>query len=75
MDRIGSLDDALAWAEEIAGLAPLSLAYTKLALNGGRDGALTAEIQLALDRVWTSADAEEGLRARAERRPPRFSGA
>ena len=33
VDRIGGLDDALAWAEEIASFVPESLAYSKRALE------------------------------------------
>src|SRR5207237_8056851 len=33
VQRLGGLDDALAWAGEIAGLAPISLAGHKLSLN------------------------------------------
>ncbi len=36
VDRAGTLDDALAWAHEIAALAPLSLAHNKRVLNGRR---------------------------------------
>ena len=32
-DRAGSPEDAIAWAEEIADLAPLTVAYSKLVLN------------------------------------------
>jgi enoyl-CoA hydratase len=37
VDRAGTLDDALEWAHEIAALAPLALAHTKLVLNGGSE--------------------------------------
>ena len=33
VDRLGTPDDALAWAAEMAELAPLTLAYNKLAVN------------------------------------------
>jgi enoyl-CoA hydratase len=71
VDRVGGLDDALAWAAEVAELAPLTLSYSKLVLDG------TAAGDVELDRYaacWSSADVGEGLRARAERRPARFTG-
>jgi enoyl-CoA hydratase len=75
LDRLGDLDAALAWAQEIAALAPLTLQYSKLALN------TVADLDPADDRVakamtacWTSADAAEGQQARGERRPPEFLG-
>ncbi|WP_214406116.1 enoyl-CoA hydratase [Pseudonocardia lacus] len=74
VDRIGSTADALALAEELAGLAPLTLRYNKLALDGvggaGEDPAVLA----AYLACWSSADGLEGPRAAAERRPPVFTG-
>jgi enoyl-CoA hydratase len=75
VDRLGDLDDAVAWAQKIAALAPLTLEYNKLALNAA------AELKPADERVdeamlacWASADAAEGQRAREQRRPPEFLG-
>lgn len=66
---------ALAWARELAGLAPLSLACTKKALNQGTrhepDG---AELARDFEACWASEDAAEGQRARADGRPPGFRG-
>jgi enoyl-CoA hydratase len=70
-DRLGTLDDALAWAEEIATFAPLTLAYNKVVLNNVADA---AEIQRRFAEIWASNDAEESANARIERRPPRFTG-
>lgn len=70
-DRAGTLDDAVAWAAELATLAPLSLAYAKLALDGG---APAAEVDAAFAACWASADVEEYRAARAAKRPPDFSG-
>ncbi|MHA6627420.1 enoyl-CoA hydratase [Pseudonocardia sichuanensis] len=71
VDRLGGRDVALAWAAEVAELAPLTLSYSKLVLDGAPAG--DAELD-AYAACWSSADATEGLRARSERRPPRFTG-
>ena len=70
VDRAGTLDDALAWANEIAELAPLALAHNKLVLNGGDDEAVHASFQA----VWASEDVREAAAARAEKRSPEFRG-
>lgn len=70
VDRAGTLDDALAWAHEIAVLAPLALAHNKLVLNGGDDEAVTA----SFGAVWASDDVREAASARAEKRSPEFTG-
>ena len=68
--RLGDRAAALAWARELAELAPLSLAYAKKALNG-QD---SADLIKDFEACWASDDAAEGQRARAEKRPPRFRG-
>lgn len=70
VDRAGRLDDALAWAHEIAELAPLALAHNKLVLNGGDDEAVHASFAA----VWASDDVREAAAARAEKRSPEFTG-
>lgn len=70
VDRPGTLDDALAWAAEIATLAPLPLAHNKLVLNGGDDDAVAATFAAC----WDSDDVREAALARAEKRPPVFTG-
>ncbi len=71
-DRPGTLDDAVAWAHEIAEFAPLTLAHNKLILNGSSDD--DAAIEASFDAVWASADVREGAAARAEKRTPKFEG-
>lgn len=70
VDRAGTLDDAMVWAYEIAALAPLALAHNKLVLNGGDDAAVDA----SFEAVWASQDVREAAAARAEKRPPAFTG-
>ncbi|MEO6473107.1 MAG: enoyl-CoA hydratase [Aeromicrobium sp.] len=69
-DRSGALGDAIAWAHEIAELAPLTLAHNKLILNGGNE----AEIDASFAACWASEDVREAALARSEKRSPRFSG-
>jgi enoyl-CoA hydratase len=77
VQRIGDLDEALAWADELSALAPLTVAAHKLALNvleqpigrGGHD-----EVLAAFDRAWSSDDLQEGIAAFRERRLPHFHG-
>lgn len=69
VQRLGDLDAALAWADEIAALAPLTLRAHKAALE--QPDAAAA----AIARAWASDDLREGLAAFRERRRPRFRGA
>jgi enoyl-CoA hydratase len=70
-DSAGTLADAVAWAHELAELAPLAIAHSKLVLNGIADD---AQIEKSFAAVWASADVEEAARARTERRTPVFEG-
>jgi enoyl-CoA hydratase len=75
VNRAGALPEALAWAEQIATLAPLTIAGHKLMLNkleappAGDD-----DVTLAFTRAWESADFAEGLDAFRTRRTPTFRG-
>ena len=74
--RLGTLDDALAWADEIAGLAPLTIAGHKLALERNAHRPDDDPDADALRSVaWASADAAEGRTAFLEKRAARFTGA
>jgi enoyl-CoA hydratase len=75
VDRLGDLDDALAWAQKIAALAPLTLEYNKLALNAAAElNPADERVDKAMLACWASTDAAEGQRAREQRRPPDFTG-
>ncbi|MBD8605907.1 enoyl-CoA hydratase [Aeromicrobium sp. CFBP 8757] len=71
-DRAGTVDDAIAWAHEIAAFAPLTLAHNKLVLNGTT--ADDAAIEKSFADVWASDDVQEAALARSERRAPVFRG-
>ncbi|MGP4053873.1 enoyl-CoA hydratase [Mycobacterium sp. 4D054] len=75
-NRIGTLADAQAWAQEIAGFAPLALQHAKRVLNddGAYEEPWPAHQEL-FDRAWASQDIIEAQVARIEKRPPRFRGA
>jgi enoyl-CoA hydratase len=77
VQRVGTLDDALGWADEIAALAPLTIAAHKVALNQlempvsrGED----ASVHAAWDAAWGSEDLQEGIAAFRDRRRPVFKG-
>ena len=74
VDRLGERADALAWAAELATLAPLTLRYNKLALDradlADDDPALLA----AFEDCWNSDDRREGQQARLDGRVPIFHG-
>ena len=74
-NKIGTLEDAQAWAKSIAALAPLTLQYLKLAFNDdGTQRNETPEQRAALTRAWLSDDAKEGRLAHREKRAPKFVG-
>lgn len=75
VDRIGDLDNALAWAGEITGFAPFSLRYAKNALESllePRPWPVGLDEQF--EQCWASDDFAESQRARTEKRAPRFTG-
>jgi len=72
VERTGDLVVALAWAHEIATLAPLSIAHNKLVLNS--TPADDPAIDASFANVWASDDVREAAAARAEKRAPIFQG-
>ena len=73
----GFFNAALAFAEQVAGKAPFSMALAKeqLTFSGERtlDACLTAELE-GMTFVGTTRDWQEGVDAFAEKRTPRFQG-
>ena len=75
VQRLGDLDDALTWADDISTLAPLTIAGHKLMLNRlERDLAGDTDVADAFQRAWGSEDLQEGMAAFRERRAPSFRG-
>ena len=75
VDRLGSVHDAMDWAEDLATAAPLTLAYSKRVLESMFEPRPWAEdLDDDFAAVWESEDVEEGVRARLEKRKPDFQG-
>jgi 2-(1,2-epoxy-1,2-dihydrophenyl)acetyl-CoA isomerase len=71
------LEDTRAWAVEIAAKAPLSLRYAKQALNAALEESVSDTIsgEAKLQHLCiTSADAQEGMVAFLQKRPPVWQG-
>lgn len=71
------LDEALAAAAAVAAAAPVATRLTKRALAGGGHASFEAALEwesLAQPVTLASADLQEGLAAKRERRAPRFTG-
>ena len=71
------VEDALAWAHELSGKAPLALSYTKRILREAahstpeQTARLESEYQM---RAVNTDDSREGISAFLEKRPPAFRG-
>jgi enoyl-CoA hydratase len=80
VDRVGTVDDAIALALDLATMAPLTLRYIKHAIDSIDSGATAgmmandASVVAAFEACWSSEDLREGLAARIDKRPARFEG-
>jgi enoyl-CoA hydratase len=74
-NRIGTLEDAQAWAAETTGLAPLAIQHAKRVLNDDALEEADPVHKELFDKAWGSQDVIEAQVARIEKRPPRFQGA
>jgi enoyl-CoA hydratase len=74
-NRIGTLEDAQAWAAETTGLAPLAIQHAKRVLNDDAIEEADPVHKELFDKAWGSQDVIEAQVARIEKRPPKFQGA
>ena len=73
--RLGTLDEAISWATEIAELAPLTQYGHKLALESSAGDPDVDELVIAARRrALESDDVTEGRAAFSEKRRPKFTG-
>lgn len=80
-DRVVGADEldfeATRWAESIAAQGPIAIRLAKQAIDDGLDLSLDEALALewrCYEQTLGTSDREEGLRAFAEKRPPRFEG-
>jgi enoyl-CoA hydratase len=73
VERLGDLEDALGWADTIAGYAPLLLENFKTELAGVLD-VDQPRFRSFVDTVVASDDYSEALLAHREKRKPRYTG-
>lgn len=74
-DRL--LDEATAYAQQIAAQAPVAVQFAKRTLSRSLDNSLLAQLELEWPyqvAAFDTDDAREGITAFRERRPPRFRG-
>jgi enoyl-CoA hydratase len=75
VNRLGPPAEGLAWAGQLARLAPLALQGLKLGLGElDPDGPTTPAYEAASTRAWASADLAEGIAAFTEKRRAVFEG-
>jgi enoyl-CoA hydratase len=80
VQKLATVDEAIAWADQIVKLAPLTIAGHKIGLNESEQGTgLPADgptpiYQAAFLEAWGSDDLQEGLNAFRDRRPADFAG-
>ena len=71
------MDEAMAFAEEIASRAPISIRIAKFAIDRGIDMDLASSLDLEAalyGLIHSTRDAKEGLNAFLEKRAPKFNG-
>lgn len=77
IQRIGTLDDAIAWAERVAEGAPIATAYAKEAATASFDLTLGQGLRLEADLsvlLQSTDDRSEGLDAFRRKRKPKYEG-
>lgn len=76
VDQLGTAEDAFDLARTISGLAPLTLAYNKLALERSFESAAADDdVAARFEACWASKDFVEGQNAFRDKRAATFEGA